>query len=160
MHAIIAYVLISVYAEEYMKIHASSALVNTKQYIGRDLIFFALIMGLWFSFIEHIAYLVHHLYTGGENLRGMHIARWILTTSIHMVASGIIAYMTLRWYSTKKQTIQWTIWWIIGAIAIHMAYNLSIHFGYTLATVCIAIISYYILSFLLYQTNIIYQKTK
>jgi hypothetical protein len=46
MQAIIAYVLISVYAEEYMKIHASTALINKKSYVGRDLIFFALIMGL------------------------------------------------------------------------------------------------------------------
>ena len=46
MHAIIAYVLISVYAEEYMKIHASTALVNKQSYVGRDLIFFALLMGL------------------------------------------------------------------------------------------------------------------
>jgi len=158
MHAIIAYVLISVYAEEYMKIHASTALVENKQYIGRDLIFFALVMGLGFSFIEHIAYLIHHLYTGGDNLRGIHIARGILTTSIHTVASGIIAYMTLRGYSGKTHSNIRIISGIIIATALHMTYNLSIHFGYTIITIIIAALSYYILTFLLYQTNIIYQK--
>jgi RsiW-degrading membrane proteinase PrsW (M82 family) len=75
MQAIIAYVLISVYAEEYMKIHASTALVNKQSYVGRDLIFFALLMGLGFSLVEHIAYLIYHLSTQGGTLRGIHIAR-------------------------------------------------------------------------------------
>jgi RsiW-degrading membrane proteinase PrsW (M82 family) len=78
MNTIVAYVLISVYAEEYLKIHASSALAHrqsSNNYIGRDLIFFALLMGLGFSFIEHIAYLIHHISTQGQTMRGMHIAR-------------------------------------------------------------------------------------
>jgi RsiW-degrading membrane proteinase PrsW (M82 family) len=160
MQAIIAYVLISVYAEEYMKIHASTALVNKQSYVGRDLIFFALVMWLWFSLVEHIAYLIHHINTQGWTLRGMHIARWLLTTSIHMVASGIIAYMTLRGYSTSTHSTRRTIAGILLAIGLHMIYNLSIHFGYITITVITTILSYYILSFLLYQTNILYQKTK
>lgn len=161
MNTIVAYVLISVYAEEYMKIHASSALSHKTwwpTYIGRDLIFFALLMGLGFSFIEHIAYLIHHISTQGETMRGMHIARWLLTTAIHMVGSGIIAYSALKFHTKANLYRQGTIIGIIIAVWLHMTYNLSIHFWRTILTVVIGISCYYILSFLLYQTNILYEK--
>lgn len=161
MNTIVAYVLISVYAEEYMKIHASSALAHKtwwSKYIGRDLIFFALLMGLGFSFIEHIAYLIHYVSTQGQTLRGIHIARWLLTTVIHMVGSGIIAYSALKFHTKSDLYRQWTIIGIIIAVWLHMTYNLSIHFWRTILTVVIGISCYYILSFLLYQTNILYEK--
>lgn len=161
MNTIVAYVLISVYAEEYMKIHASSALSHKTwwpTYIGRDLIFFALLMGLGFSFIEHIAYLIHHISTQGETMRGMHIARWLLTTAIHMVGSGIIAYSALKFHTKANLYRQGTIIGIIIAVWLHMTYNLSIHFWRTILTVVIGIASYYIMSFLLYQTNILYEQ--
>jgi RsiW-degrading membrane proteinase PrsW (M82 family) len=88
----------------------------------------------------------------------MHIARGLLTTAMHMVASGIIAYMTLRGYSTSNHSSRRTVAGIILAIGLHMTYNLSIHFGYTIITIIGAISSYYILSFLFYQTNILYEK--
>lgn len=161
MNTIVAYVLISVYAEEYMKIHASSALAHRqwwRSYIGRDIIFFALLMGLWFSFIEHIAYLIHHISTQWQTLRGMHIARGLLTTAIHMVGSGIIAYSALKFHTKSNFYRQWTIIGIIIAVWLHMTYNLSIHFWRTILTIIIGISCYYILSYLLYQTNIIYEK--
>lgn len=161
MNTIVAYVLISVYAEEYMKIHASSALSHKTwwpTYIGRDLIFFALLMGLGFSFIEHIAYLIHHISTQGQTMRGMHIARGLLTTAIHMVGSGIIAYSALRFHTKANLYRQGTIIGIIIAVWLHMTYNLSIQFWRTIVTVVIGISCYYILSFLLYQTNILYEK--
>jgi len=162
MNTIVAYVLISVYAEEYLKIHASSALAHRKSgnsYIGRDLIFFALLMGLWFSFIEHIAYLIHHVSTQWQTMRGMHVARWLLTTAIHMVGSGIIAYSALRFHSKGNFYRQGTIIGIIIAVWLHMTYNLSIHFWRTILTVIIGISCYYILSYLLYQTNVMYENS-
>lgn len=163
MNTIVAYVLISVYAEEYMKIHASSALAHKtwwSKYIGRDLIFFALLMGLGFSFIEHIAYLIHHISTQWETMRGMHIARGLLTTAIHMVGSGIIAYSALKFHTRANLYRQGTIVGIIIAVWLHMTYNLSIHFWRTILTITIGISCYYILSFLLYQTNILYENKK
>jgi RsiW-degrading membrane proteinase PrsW (M82 family) len=81
-----------------------------------------------------------------------------LTTSIHMVASGMIAYMTLKGYSTSSHSSSRTIVGILLAIGLHITYNLSIHFDYTIITIITAISSYYTLSFLLYQTNILYKK--
>lgn len=163
MNTVISYVLISVYAEEYMKIHASSGLAKQtwlKGYIGRDLIFFALLTGLWFSFIEHIAYVTNYIINGESVLWSMHIARWLLTTIIHVVASGVIAYSALRLNNKKWSYRIGTIIGLIAWVSIHMIYNLSIYFNQTLITVVIGIIAFYLLSFLLYQTNIIYQDKK
>ena len=162
MQTIISYVLISVYAEEYLKIHGSSWLVHHqtyKQYTGRDLIFFALLIGLWFSFIEHITYIINYYITGETVMRGINIARWLLTTVIHIVSSGLIAYMALRRAGTKKQYRIGTVIGITEEVILHMTYNLSIHFQRTILTIIIGITSYYLLTFLLYQTNILYEKS-
>lgn len=163
MNTVISYVLISVYAEEYMKIHASSGLARQtwlKWYIGRDLIFFALLTWLWFSFIEHIAYIANYIINGETLLRSMHIARWLLTTTIHVVASGIIAYSALKLNNKPWSYRIGTIIWLLAGVAIHAIYNISIYFNQTLMTVIVGIIAFYTLSFLLYQTNIIYQPQK
>jgi RsiW-degrading membrane proteinase PrsW (M82 family) len=60
----ILYYIISAYAEEYMKYSGSSIVFREHQSIPSSLIFFCVLMGLGFSLVENIVYLVsvilHH----------------------------------------------------------------------------------------------------
>jgi RsiW-degrading membrane proteinase PrsW (M82 family) len=161
INTLIIYYLISCYAEEILKFSVwENTFLNTNksnQYNPTDLILFAIISALGFSVVENIFYII--VLNIGEwwNLFTS-IGRWIFTTLLHIVTTGLIAFFIIK--KEKKSLKYWLkcLIWIICWFALHGCYNLCLAYWYKFFTILILVICYFILSFLLFNTDSIYQK--
>ena len=173
INMLVMYYLISSYAEEILKfsiwqniylknksttIDVDNQVDKTRQYT--DLIFFAIIAGLWFSVIENIFYLVVN-YINHDGGTMLSVWRSIFTTLLHVVATGLIAFfMIKKWNNNKlnKNNILKISLWILAGFSLHWLYNLSLFYEIKIITIFILVICYFILSFLLFKSDLVYQK--
>ena len=58
INTLVLYYIISAYAEEYLKITSSVTILGEASTEARDLIFFCILLGLGFSMVENILYLI------------------------------------------------------------------------------------------------------
>jgi RsiW-degrading membrane proteinase PrsW (M82 family) len=86
--------------------------------------------------------------------------RSIFATLLHVVATGIIAFFVVKRWNNKSNTknILWILIWIISGFVLHGLYNLSLYYNTIIFTILILIVCYFILSFLLFKSDLIYQK--
>lgn len=164
INLLIMYYIVSSYAEEILKfsiwqnVFLEKEKMNNNKIEKWDLIFFAIIAGLWFSVIENLFYLIVHYFGAGDVLM-QSVWRSIFATLLHVVATGIIAFFVVkRSNSANKKNILWILIWIISGFTLHGLYNLSLHYNAIIFTILILIVCYFILSFLLFKSDLIYQK--
>jgi hypothetical protein len=163
------YYLVSSYAEEILKFSVWQNIFLKKQPIDSDidtkwqytdLIFFAIVAWLWFSVIENLFYLIAtYLWDDGTIM--LSVWRSIFATLLHMVATGLIAFFIVQKRNNIKNN-KWNIFkiaiWILSGFALHGLYNLSLFYGSKIATISILIVCYFILSFLLFNSDLVYKK--
>jgi len=182
------YIIISAYAEEYLKFSAGTNLLihiqlkkHTKKNLqepksnlqessqssgiqNRDLIFFCLLVALGFSGIENLLYLGQNIYTAtttNSDVIILSLGRGLTTTLIHVVSTGIIAY-TIFFFSHKlhifkKNIISLIIWLILG-VSVHSLFNFSLQLQKKILIVIIIIWSYFLLSYFLFQSQLLFTK--
>lgn len=144
---VISYIIMSTCIEEVSK---SSLIDLLPTHNTRNLIFHASIIGLAFSIIENIIYQIQRQSDARLRIR--------TTSVIHIVCSASILYLTLILRNKTSQT-QAIIWWLVGWVVLHSLYNRSLMSWYNIITICILISIYPILSYLLYQSDILYNNT-
>ena len=162
INTLIMYYLISCYAEEILKFSVwENTFLNTTKsdkYNPTDLILFAIIAALGFSVIENIFYLIVLNVLWEWNVFTS-IWRSIFTTLLHIVTTWLIAFFITKKENNIKYWIKCLIW-IICWFALHGCYNLCLAYWYNFFTILILIVCYFILTYLLFNSDSIYKKEK
>jgi len=167
------YYIISSYAEEILKFSVWQNVFLEKQSIDKnlstskstkkltlkkiDLIFFAIVAWLGFSVIENVFYLVVSYFSKWGNVL-MNVWRSIFATLLHVVATGLVAFFIAKKHDNKGKDLLKYFVWILAGFALHGIYNLSLFYNIKIITIIILISCYFILSYLLFNSDLIYQK--
>lgn len=164
INTMIIYYLVSCYAEEILKFSTWENVLQTyerKESIETknfwNLIFFAILSGLWFSAVENILYLIV-LAAGWDASIFTLLSRSIFTTLLHIVATWLIAFFLIKKDKNKFKYRLRCLIWILAWFGLHALYNLSLNYNYTIFTILILIICYFILTYLLFNSDLIYKK--
>lgn len=159
LNFLLLFYIISAYSEEYLKYSAGTNLFSREKNANtRDLIFFCLLIWLWFAGVENIFYLVYNVINHNDvNIAGLVVGRGLISTLIHIVSTSLIAYITIS-ISRKKSYIVALLVGIIWWWWLHSAYNLSLEYNLQYISIPLIILCFFLLTFLLYQSDIIYEK--
>ena len=173
INMLVMYYLVSSYAEEILKFSISQNVFLEKKEVDScvnvsildkknnlkksDLIFFAIIAWLGFSVIENIFYLVVLYFA---DWKGFLMSMWrsIFTTLLHIVATWLIAFFVIKKSENQKNNRWKYLLWILCGFGLHGIYNLSLFYNIKIVTIVILIVCYFILSYLLFNSDLIYQK--
>ena len=88
--------------EEYLKYNAGNNLLYEEKRINTtDLILFCILIALGFSLIENLLYIIVNILNHNDvNILQMLVGRGIISSLLHVVATGLIAFITI---SFKKR---------------------------------------------------------
>lgn len=128
MPDILAAVMVAPPVEEILKIAIPIMVLEHRAHWlsrGKDLILFAIGSALVFSVVENLLYMFVYLENPSAELL---LWRWTACTTMHVAATGLSGVGLMRAYERGLRTGQkprfaWEWRWLIGAIAVHMAYN-------------------------------------
>lgn len=158
---LILYFIVAAYAEEYLKYSSGNNLFFKEEWHNlRDLIFFCILIGLGFSMVENLLYLSYSFINHEQvSLVNMTLGRGLISTLLHIVSTSTIAFLAVK--IQKKRSfatalIGWIIWWV----GIHSLYNISLQYHLSYITIPIIILCFFILSYLLYQSDMLYEKSE
>jgi len=157
----ILYYLVSAYAEEYLKYSSGNNLFFKEEWHNlRDLIFFCILIGLGFSMAENLLYLWYSFVNHEQvSLVNMTLGRWLISTLLHIVSTGLIAFLAIK-IQKKRSFAAALIGWLIWGVWIHSLYNISLAYHMSYITIPIIIVCFFLLSYLLYQSDILYENTE
>lgn len=164
--ATVLYYFVLAYAEEFLKIWATENEVSKTDFYSSDLLFFSIFIALWFSIIENIFYLWSEILSSNpEWIWGLVFGRWIFTSLLHFIATGLIALVLYKLYqqqSLKDLNIWQKVWRIAVAILIwvliHRWYNLSVQHMNLLIYIILVFGGYFLLTYLLFLSDSLYKQ--
>ncbi len=158
INVLIIYYLVSAYAEEYMKYSAGNNMFLASQDANEsNLIFFCILVWLWFSAVENILYIGNNLLNHESvNIMNLIIGRGLISTLIHIVSTGLIAFIMIRIKKTKNIFLA-IILGIIWGFWLHSVYNISLQYNLTYITIPIIILAFFLMTYLTFQSDIIYK---
>ena len=97
--ATILYYLVLAYSEEFLKIWATENEVSKTDFYSSDLLYFSIFIALGFSIIENLLYLWSEIFSSNpEWIWGIVFGRWIFTSLLHFIATGLIALILYKLY--------------------------------------------------------------
>ena len=162
INTMIIYYLVSCYAEEILKFSTWENVLQTYEKKWKldtkwfwNLVFFAILSGLGFSAVENVLYLFV-LATWWDASIPLLLSRSIFTTLLHIVATWLIAFFVIKKDNSK---IKYRLKCLIGIVSwfwLHALYNLSLNYNYKILTILILIVCYFILTYLLFNSDLIY----
>ena len=163
--ATILYYLVLAYSEEFLKIWATENEVSKTDFYSSDLLYFSIFIALGFSIIENLLYLWSEIFSSNpEWIWGIVFGRWIFTSLLHFIATGLIALLMYKLYQQpylKDLNIWQKIWRIIVAILIwvliHRWYNLSVQHMNLLIYIILVFGGYFLLTYLLFLSDSLYK---
>ena len=125
---ILAAVVVAPPVEEILKVAIPiMVLEHRTQWIGKGwvLLLFAMGSALVFGAVENLLYTYVYLSSPSAELL---LWRWAGCTTMHVVASGLSGVGLMRAYNHGRREslpprFVWEWPWLVGAIAVHMAYN-------------------------------------
>lgn len=163
INTMLIYYLVSCYAEEILKFSTWENVLQTyekKKSLEEknfwNLIFFAILSGLWFSAVENILYVII-LSIWWDTSTIILLSRSIFTTLLHIVATWLIAFFLIKKDKNKLKYWLRCLIWILAWFLLHSLYNLSLNYGYKILTILIIIACYFILTYLLINSDLIYK---
>ena len=163
INTMIIYYLVSCYAEEILKFSTWENVLQTyekKEPVEKkdfwNLIFFAILSGLGFSAVENILYVIV-LAIWWDASMFILLSRSVFTTLLHIVATGLIAFFLIKKDKNKLKYRTRCLIWILAWFWLHALYNLSLNYGYTALTILIIVLCYFILTYLLFNSDLIYK---
>ena len=163
INTMIIYYLVSCYAEEILKFSTWENVLQKyeqKESVEKknfwNLIFFAILSGLWFSAIENVLYVIVLAAWWDASVFTL-VSRSIFTTLLHIVATGLIAFFLIKKDKNKLKYWLRCLIWILAWFGLHSLYNLSLNYGYKILTILIIIVCYFILTYLLINSDLIYK---
>lgn len=164
--ATVLYYFILAYSEEFLKIWATENEVSKTNFYSSDLLFFSIFIALGFSIIENLFYLWNEILSSNpEWVWWLVFWRWIFTSLLHFIATGLIALLLYKFYQQqylKNLNTRQKIWRIVVAILvwvlIHRWYNLSVQHTNLLIYILLVFWWYFLLTYLLFLTDSLYAK--
>jgi len=163
--ATIIYYLVLAYSEEFLKIWATENEVSKTEFYSSDLLFFSIFIALWFSIIENLFYLWSEILSADQEwIWGLVFGRWIFTSLLHFIATGLIALVLYRLY--QQQSLKdLNIWQKIRRIAvailvwvlIHRWYNLSVQHMNLFIYIILVFGGYFLLTYMLFLSDSLYR---
>ena len=164
--ATILYYLILAYSEEFLKIWATENEVTKTNFYSSELLFFSIFIALWFSIIENLFYLWSEIFSSNpEWIWWLVFGRWIFTSLLHFIATGIIALLLYKFYQQQylknlniRQKMRRIVMAILVWVLIHRWYNLSIQHSNLLVYIILVFWGYFLLTYLLFLTDSLYTK--
>ena len=158
INVLILYYLISAYAEEYMKYSAGNNLfLADKEPNPSNLIFFCILVGLWFGAVENILYIINNVLNNENiNIINLLIGRGLVSTLIHIVSTSLIAFIVIKTKKTNK-IIMPIILGVIGWVWLHSIYNISLQYNLSYVTIPMIILAFFLMTYLTFQSDIIYR---
>ena len=163
--ATVIYYLVLAYSEEFLKIWATENEVSKTEFYSSDLLFFSIFIALWFSIIENFFYIWSEILSNdSEWIWGLVFGRWIFTSLLHFIATGLIALVLYKLYqqqSLKDLNLWQKIWRIVVAILIwvliHRWYNLSVQHMNLFIYIILVFGGYFLLTYLLFLSDSLYK---
>jgi len=164
--ATVLYYLVLAYSEEFLKIWATENEVSKTNFYSSDLLFFSIFIALWFSIIENLFYLWSEILNSDQDwIWGLVFWRWIFTSLLHFIATGLIALLLYKLYqqqNLKNLNTRQKIWRIVFAILawvlIHRWYNLSVQHTNIFIYIMLVFWGYFLLTYLLFLSDSLYIK--
>ena len=166
--ATVLYYFILAYSEELLKIWATENEVSKIWFYSSNLLFFSIFIALWFSIIENLFYLWSEIFsTSDQWIWWLVFWRWIFTSLLHFIATGLIALLLYKLYQqphlenlrirqkTYRIAIALLIW-----VLIHRWYNLSVEHMNLLIYIILVFGWYFMLTYLLFLTDSLYKEKK
>ncbi len=163
--ATMLYYFVLAYSEEFLKIWATENEVSKTDFYSSDLLFFSIFIALGFSIVENFIYLGNEIFSSDSNwIRWLVFGRWIFTSLLHFMATGLIALILYKLYQQqylKNLNIRQKIWRIVFAILIwvliHRWYNLSVQHMNLFIYIILIFGGYFLLTYLLYLSDSLYK---
>ena len=163
--ATVIYYLVLAYSEELLKIWATENEVTKTEFYSSDLLFFSIFIALWFSIIENLFYLWSEILSADQEwIWGLVFGRWIFTSLLHFIATGLIALVLYKLYqqqSMKNLNIWQKVWRIVVAILIwvliHRWYNLSVQHMNLFIYIILVFGGYFLLTYILFLSDSLYK---
>lgn len=164
--ATVLYYFVLAYSEEFLKIWATENEVSKTDFYSSDVLFFSIFIALGFSIIENLFYLWSEILSSNpEWVWWLVFGRWIFTSLLHFIATGLIALLLYKYYQQKylkNLNTRQKIWRIAVAILvwvlIHRWYNLSIQHANLLIYIILVFWWYFLLTYLLFLSDSLYIK--
>jgi len=153
--SILLYYSIVAWSEELMK-YFSWISFSSFSLLQSDAIIRAILLALWFSFLENIIYALPVLDSLGQAWSVI-INRWATGYLMHSIFTGTIAYLAIK--RSKKSLIdRWTLWALGVWVGLHLFYNLIVSQHIARLLIPLLIWGYGLLSYLLYASDSVYLK--
>ncbi len=143
----ISFLIISIFSEEIIKFSNSNKLSNILW--KTDIIFLSIVIWLWFGFFETLFSIVKF---NTEII----IFRNIFTILIHIVSTGTIALLFIK-LNKKYQTFFSYLIAIFIWFFLHIMFDISLKINFVLLTILILIVNYFLLTYIIYNSNKIYE---
>jgi RsiW-degrading membrane proteinase PrsW (M82 family) len=120
---------------------------------------FCILIALGFSFIENILYVIINILNHNNiNVLQLLIGRGLISSLIHVVATGLIAFTTIS-FKRRHNIIIPTIIGILFWFGLHSLYNIWLSYQLSYITIPVIIISFFLLTYLFFRSDSIYKKT-
>lgn len=163
--ATVIYYFILAYSEELLKIWATENEVSKTEFYSSDLLFFSIFIALWFSIIENFFYLWSEMFSSNQEwIWWLVFGRWIFTSLLHFIATGLIALLLYKLYQQKPlenlkvwQKICRIVFAILIWVLIHWWYNLSVQHMNLLIYIVLVFAGYFLLTYLLFLSDSLYK---
>lgn len=163
--ATVLYYFILAYSEELLKIWATENEVSKTEFYSSDLLFFSIFIALWFSIIENFFYLWSEIFSSNQEwIWWLVFGRWIFTSLLHFIATGLIALLLYKLYQQKPlenlkiwQKICRIVFAILIWVLIHWWYNLSVQHMNLLIYIVLVLAGYFLLTYLLFLSDSLYK---
>lgn len=160
INMIVMYYLLAVYAEEILKFwNGDSSFLGLKRNNKSDLVFFCILAGLGFSIIENLLYLWVGFLNQWVSLVWLSIWRWIFGSLLHVVTTGLVALVVMKSLGEHRWKFVLSMMaWILVWFWVHALYNLSLVNWWKFVTIPLIIISFFVLSYLLFKSDLLFEK--
>lgn len=160
LSSVLIFFLVSAYAEEYLKYNAGNNLLYEEKRINTtDLILFCILIALGFSLVENILYIVVNLLNHNDvNVLQMLVGRGIISALIHVVATGLIAFITIR-FKKQHNIIIPTLIGILSGFGLHSLYNIGLNYSLSYVTIPVIMIAFFLLTYLFFRSDSLYKKS-
>lgn len=164
----IVYFFVAASLEEAVKFTGSQLLTHSRTTFPTDSILFALIVALWFAFLENCVYLRSSVAWTPTTLQdigtglGMVLSRGSISFLIHGVFTGSIAFLITRLVPLSSWFKKWMVYagaFLIGVV-LHAGWNLLLFYQLQGLLIVSIVWCYFLLTYLLYQSESVYLKER
>ena len=153
---LILYTLLAASVEELFKFtlgHNQSE--SSKKINPSSLLLFSLLIGFSFSIAENLLAFLLQLVQWSSITTGMLVWRGLVTAFIHIVATGSIAFIIMKY---RNIGLFWRyIFALLLGFSIHSIYNLSLEAGLSFVSILLAVAGGIALSYLIFHLDELYE---